>query len=719
MGNNGVHPARADAARAIEHDEENTSVKGLTLFDKSGWPPHASERRDFYHRIRVFPPEVAAWRRQMLTLIAQQPTRYPIAVSAAPEEVQKRLDEGITHLRELARILAVLYGTPDLGNKKDPTDELVYIILARHTREGAYQQAFDLLKKRFRRWDDLLDASRREIQKLVYSGGLSKKKTLALQAALARLRAEFGKCTLKPAGAWPDAKLEEFLCGMPEIQRKSAYCIMMYSFGRQVFPADTHAGRVLARLGPYHELGLTLDGFDHKKLQTILADLIPPNLRYSLHVNLVQHGRTICRSVRPLCEHCELRNLCRHYRKEETKRVMGDPAPTVIDLFAGAGGLSEGFVKAGFKVLGAVEMDEVAAKTYRLNHPGLPEERVIVQDIGALPKGTFRRLAGRRTLDVLVGAPPCQGFSTVGFRSKKTLTGYRAEADHRNYLFEKMVATALELRPRLFLMENVPGMHSVKREDLSFLASAARMLEEGGGYRTEIWRLIASAFGVPQDRHRFFLVASRIKVMPARPVEEYQDSRHGDPDLDSLPPITLSEAIFDLPERVAGEGMSVEKQQHADSPEDPRFRRYLGKFKIHRRSSVLYQHTVRYHNPSDLELYGLLRPGEDSVHFVEQTGRTDLMKYRRDVFDDKYARLRGDRPCKTIVAHLAKDGNGYVHPEQERSLSFREAARVQSFRDDFVFCGSPSDQWVQLGNAVPPVLAEAIARSFHRALERS
>ena len=115
----------------------------------------------------------------------------------------------------------------------------------------------------------------------------------------------------------------------------------------------------------------------------------------------------------------------------------------------------------------------------------------------------------------------------------------------------------------------------------------------------------------------------------------------------------------------------------------------------------------------------MLRPGEDSIHALERHGRGDLMRYRRDVFDDKYARLRGDRPCKTIVAHLAKDGNGYIHPTQVRSISLREAARVQSFHDGYIFCGSPSDQWVQLGNAVPPVLAEAIARSFRRALERS
>ncbi len=103
---------------------------------------------------------------------------------------------------------------------------------------------------------------------------------------------------------------------------------------------------------------------------------------------------------------------------------------------------------------------------------------------------------------------------------------------------------------------------------------------------------------------------------------------------------------------------------------------------------------------------------------IERHGRGDLMRYRRDVFDDKYARLRPDQPGKTIVSHLAKDGNSYVHPWQVRSITVREAARVQSFPDDFVFCGSPSDQWIQVGNAVPPALAAAIGRSFKRFLDR-
>ena len=110
-------------APSIADEEENPGVDEATLVDKTGWPPHPSERRDFYHRIRAFPPEVAVWRRRMLTHITQHPTRFPVAASGLPEELQNKLDLGISRLREIARILAVLHGTPDLGNKKDPTDE--------------------------------------------------------------------------------------------------------------------------------------------------------------------------------------------------------------------------------------------------------------------------------------------------------------------------------------------------------------------------------------------------------------------------------------------------------------------------------------------------------------------------------------------------------------------------------------------------------------------
>ncbi|MGH6689727.1 MAG: DNA (cytosine-5-)-methyltransferase [Gammaproteobacteria bacterium] len=477
-------------------------------------------------------------------------------------------------------------------------------------------------------------------------------------------------------------------------------------------PAGHLAARVLQRLGPYRELGLSLAGLNHKQLEAEFADLVPPNLLNSLQASLIAHGRALCRSSRPLCEHCEVRKFCATFRGREVARAARSGAASVVDLFCGPGGLSEGFTRAGFRVLAALDSDPVSIRTFSLNHPGVPSNRIVNRDITSLARGELRRLAGRR-VDVLLGAPPCQGFSHVGFRSKRSRTGYRLADDRRNFLWRYMVEAALELRPRVVVMENVPGMNfAPRRENLSFMETARRELERRGRYCARIWRLHAAAFGIPQDRIRFFLVACRDTEVPPAPRGEYKDINQADHDVDALPAIRLDEAIFDLPARAAGSGTAVDLRNPELGDNDPRLRRYLGKHDLRCESPLVYNHHVRYHNKRDLELYSLLRPGEDSVHIIERHGREDLMRYRRDVFDDKYHKLRPDRPSKTIVAHLAKDGNGYVHPWQDRSISVREAARLQSFHDGYVFCGSPSDQWVQVGNAVPPLLAEVIARTL-------
>jgi len=236
MANHAIGLPSPDApAIDVEEQEASEAASGRALadLDRSGWPPHPGERRDFYHRIRMFPPEVSAWRRQMLRHLADEPARFPRAASASREQIQAWLDDGISYLREVARILAVLYGTPDLGNKPDPTDELVYIILARHTARRLSARLRALLKQRFARWDDLLDARGSAVKKLVYSGGLSGKKTTALRAALARLRQTFGSCNPRTGTRLVRREARGIPVQLPEMQRKS-YCIMMYSFGRRV-----------------------------------------------------------------------------------------------------------------------------------------------------------------------------------------------------------------------------------------------------------------------------------------------------------------------------------------------------------------------------------------------------------------------------------------------------------------------------------------------------
>lgn len=466
--------------------------------------------------------------------------------------------------------------------------------------------------------------------------------------------------------------------------------------------------RVLSRLGPYRDCGFEMPA-------ATPLESVPPNLRATLPALLAGHGESVCKPE-PSCGACELRKLCGFYRAQRAKEAAKQSSLLTIDLFAGAGGLSEGFRRAGFLSVAASDLNDVAMKTYRFNHPEMPGDAVMTRDIRELSAADLKQFLDGRRLDVLIGAPPCQGFSSVGKRSKKTRLGYRTTKDERNFLFEYLVDLALKLKPPLFLMENVPGMETAKTDDLSFLEAAAKRLE-AGGYRTAIWRLQAVAYGVPQVRRRCFLVGAAKSVpLPMLPSAEYRDPKN-DQDLDALDDISFEEATFDLPPREANSGTAVDLWARADTAKDRRFLRYLRKFRLTDQSRLVWNHFVRYHNERDLELYALLSPGEDSVHAIERHGRGDLMRYRRDVFDDKYYRLRANKPSKTIVAHLAKDGNGFIHPTQTRDISIREAARLQSFPDEFVFCGSPSDQWVQIGNAVPPVLAEAIAKSFRRVLE--
>jgi DNA (cytosine-5)-methyltransferase 1 len=500
--------------------------------------------------------------------------------------------------------------------------------------------------------------------------------------------------------------------------------------GRPVIVVNGDRLRVLSRLGLHGDLGLDLKKIRESRRQALLPEFIPPNLRASLHRSLLVHAIERCHKRQPKCTGCPLRKFCRFYRNQQAGGKQKRNSPTVIDLFCGAGGMSSGFVRAGFQPVLAVDSDETAARTYSLNHPELPSENVLVADIRTLTLREIQKLIGRSAPDVLVGSPPCQGYSLTGKRSKigrgasefhsvaggrnsrenNQKTDYHTAGDERNYLFEFMVDLAIELRPRLFLMENVPGMKSARMGRTSFFDAAKRQLESGG-YQTATWELNASAFGVPQDRKRLFLVASRLRDLPARPEEEYGDISSRVFDEYALPPITFKEATIGLPPLKPDSGEAVSRNLH-ESGDTSEFRRYLGKFQIMDSPELVFNHKARYQNERDLELYELLEPGENSVHAVERHGRRDLMRYRQDAFDDKYLKLRGDRPCRTIVAHLAKDGNGFIHPEQVRSITVREAARIQSFDDSYMFCGAPRDQWVQVGNAVPPLLAEAIARSF-------
>lgn len=251
-----------------------------------------------------------SWRGEVRAYILDHPELFPGAVSASRRSLTDAIEDNEGKLQRVAESLKATYGSPRLGNQKEPVDELIYIILSRKTREDAYSDAFSRLKRAFKSWDDLLGSPPERVNELIFSSGLSGKKTLGILRALEILTETFGSCTMEPAKAWPPERLFEFLCSLPEVGPKSAYCIMLFAFDLAEFPVDTHVGRCLSRISPFSGLGLDIRGFGHKKLQRILPPLVPPHLRYGLHVDLVAHGRSICLFRQPVCEECPIRSFC-------------------------------------------------------------------------------------------------------------------------------------------------------------------------------------------------------------------------------------------------------------------------------------------------------------------------------------------------------------------------------------------------------------------------
>jgi DNA (cytosine-5)-methyltransferase 1 len=483
---------------------------------------------------------------------------------------------------------------------------------------------------------------------------------------------------------------------------------------------------VIERIKPLSEISKTL-GISEEHVDQQYG-LYPPDLQVPIFRALNYLSRRWCHADRsPDCSACPVAIFCEFFRSQINEETSRSDGPTVLDLYSGCGGLSFGFRSIGFRTVCAVDSDADAALTFRLNFPEVRGDDFICGDL--TDDRVHEQIAahlGSKKPDVIIGGPPCQGFSRAGskartaLRSRSGFSGFRLEDDDRNYLFEELISLAEHFRPKVVLMENVPGMDSVRPNALSFMGLAREMLKTLG-YNTNVWQLDAASYGVPQHRLRKFLVGSLGPVAPAFPEPEYKgETRSPVPFEDLLPTVTLHQAIGDLPPVEAGSGQEVAVAEFLIADDDPVLRHVARtkQFPLRTERSVIFNHRARWNNESDLALYALLREGEDAHDIVTRYGRVDLMKYRKDIFHDKYYRLRGDTACRTIVSHLGNDGNGYIHPNQTRSITRREGARVQTFPDDFVFCGSQQSQWRQIGNAVPPLLARSLALTIRRHMER-
>lgn len=421
---------------------------------------------------------------------------------------------------------------------------------------------------------------------------------------------------------------------------------------------------------------------------------------------------------------------------------------TSIDLFAGAGGLSEGLKWAGFNCLWVNEFDEPAAKTFAENAPSV---EIDTRDIREINPAVLRvRLGlGRGQLDLVAGGPPCQGFSTYGKREK---------SDPRNQLYNNFFEFVKEFSPKTFVMENVSGILSMDDGAVvaDILAKATAL-----GYCTSVTLAKAELFGVPQRRRRVFIMGSRLgQKISFIPSTHQENTRISDTKSLGLfdthmvkPVVSVRAAISDL----SGISVFLPKNALASSP-------YVGaaeseyQERMRCSSSEISNHSAKQMLGIRRLRLALLKPGDYGrklLERIEGSGlsyadidaiinaggmsvsdgcrKEDIEKENRlrellhqghhsmaeiwacvdaGGFANKYRRLSWDEPSHTLVAHMARDCSDFVHPELARFISVREAARLQSFPDIFRFVGSQFQQFKQIGNAVPPLLGQAVGSSI-------
>lgn len=404
--------------------------------------------------------------------------------------------------------------------------------------------------------------------------------------------------------------------------------------------------------------------------------------------------------------------------------------PTVIDLFAGAGGLSEGFVRAGFSPIAHIEMDKDACNTLRTRccyhylrtHNQLDTyfdylKGNISRDVlySSVPKeiidsvinveisddtiaDTFKRikdLAGKRKVDMIIGGPPCQAYSLLHRHDKKM------EDDPRTLLYLQYGKFLKEFKPKGFVFENVPGLLSAKKgEHFKNLQDYFDQL----GYKVHFKMLDASDYGVLQVRKRLIIVGW----------EKRND--HGYPDfVQKVTPYVVNDILEDLPVLKAGDVIKV-------APYRKPANQYLQENGIRSEEDVFVtQNISRPLNANDAAIYTYALNLWNRQHQrLKYTYLPVALRSQKneDSFLDRFKVVDGEGKAHTVVAHLSKDGHYYIHPNIMycRSISVREAARMQSFPDNFYFEGSRSAMFKQIGNAVPPLLSEAIAKTIINSL---
>ncbi|MEL1262365.1 DNA cytosine methyltransferase [Leuconostoc mesenteroides] len=415
----------------------------------------------------------------------------------------------------------------------------------------------------------------------------------------------------------------------------------------------------------------------------------------------------------------------------------------IIDLFSGAGGLTEGFRNEYFEVIGHVEKEEAASKTLQLRdayyylkshkktdqyYQFLSGEITETQLLNQIPQKilnkTINKTIGDETIQEIfkqfdlsladgtsvagvIGGPPCQAYSTIG----RALNAPKKSTDIRIYLYRYYIDFLKHYRPNFFVFENVKGLLSFKDVDGNYLLRrqngtlTGNMYDEfrDAGYELDYRIVNTKEYGIPQARERIIIFGT--PKTKSNIIEPFFN------ELSKLkePPINLDDALNDLPTLKAGQ----ELNHYSASPSD-----YIRKYFRHDDNLPLTQNLARPNIKRDLDIYKIVLQSKIKGHNLKYNELPSNLQTHRntDKFLDRYKALVWDQPSHTIVAHIAKDGHHYIHPDvkQNRSITVREAARIQGFPDDFYFETSRTQAFTQIGNAVPPILSEKISEAIQK-----
>lgn len=389
-----------------------------------------------------------------------------------------------------------------------------------------------------------------------------------------------------------------------------------------------------------------------------------------------------------------------------------------IDLFGVPGGMSLGFKLAGMQPVGALDIFGAGIETYQKNFPEVKTKSVVCADAstnGIVKKFEDVTSLKRGDVDVIVGGPPCQGFSTVGRIKMASLvkngqregnSDARFIDDERNHLYKSFIRFVKKFKPKAVVMENVLGMVSYKDGDI--VKQIKKDFKNAGYCNVDSRVLNALDYGVPQSRKRIFFIATRKKTPITWPEKTHFPK--SDLDRNTLFPssknyVTVWDAIGDLPKLKLPEKNSKMKdsaKKYSAKPSCDYQKWVRGDMK------KVHNNITRWHREKDIDVFENMLPGGRWCDLSAADRKK--IGYSNDSFEDKWKRLPIDSYSWTVTSHLHKDGYMFIHPKQNRTISVREAARLQSFPDSFIFYGSRSAQFKQIGNAVPPLLSLAIAR---------